>query len=171
MKSARNGFAKRKFVFFCWRASNATKVLKEEVRSSQWGLFNAAPAGLKMSRIPSGSREPADSVRLRWLQANVKPQRSHADGQTDHNTVTMPDDASGALVKTQPAGAISYWAGTSHESLTHYSAGAAHTATLADTHAASPRGHDEAATLCSCRSSNIPQMKFPLHKMTSSSYM
>lgn len=115
MKSARNGFAKRTFwvFFFCWRASNATKVLKEEVRSSQWGLFNAAPAALKMSRILSGSREPADSVRLRWLQANVKLQRSHADGQTDHNTVTKPDDESGALVRTQPAGAISYWAGTS----------------------------------------------------------
>lgn len=67
-----------------------------------------------MLRIPSGSREPTDSVRLRWLQANVKLQRSHTDGQTDHNTVTKPDDESGALVKTQPPGAISYWASTSH---------------------------------------------------------
>lgn len=89
-------------------------MLKEEVRSSQWSLFNAAPAGLKMFRIPSGSRKPADSVRLRWLQANVKLQRSHTDGQTDHNTVTKPDDESGALVKTQPPGAISDWASTSH---------------------------------------------------------
>lgn len=54
-----------------------------------------------MLTVPSGPRTPADSVRLHWLQANAKLRRS----QTDHNTVTEPDDEGGALVQTQPAGA------------------------------------------------------------------
>lgn len=63
-------------------------------------IFNVAPPGLKLFRFSSGGRKPADTVTLHWLQAN-------ADGQTDHNTVTKPDERSGVLVKTQPAGAIS----------------------------------------------------------------
>lgn len=63
-------------------------------------IFNVTPPGLKLLRVSSGCREPADTVTLHWLQANT-------DGQTDHNTVTKPDERSGVLVKAQPAGAIS----------------------------------------------------------------